>query len=86
MPPGVRDHFDAAPLWAWLVREQRSVRWLARRTGVSEGTIRAVKMGKRHATRAFAERIATGLGLPAGDLFLPIVHSESTISDSDGNT
>jgi plasmid maintenance system antidote protein VapI len=67
----MQDHYDAAPLWAWLRTEERSVNWLARKTGVPESTLRALKGNHRPVTAQMAARIAGALGMQITELFAP---------------
>jgi transcriptional regulator with XRE-family HTH domain len=57
------------PIWAILAEQGRTYRWLARKTGLEVGTVRAIACGVRNATPEFRRRCADALDLPEWVLF-----------------
>lgn len=57
------------PIWSILEHQERTLRWLGRRTGFSEDLVYAVKMKRRRASPAFRARCAEVMDLPEAVLF-----------------
>jgi hypothetical protein len=61
-------------LWSVLEKDERSLRWLARKTGYSHQYLRLLKSGRRErASDEFAQRVADALGLPVEAIFERVV-------------
>lgn len=69
------------PLWTVLDHQGRSIRWLSRRTKLSEDLFLSVKAGRRRATEDFRQRCADALDLPESVLFLP--HAAHEVTDGE---
>lgn len=58
-------------IWTVLAHQDRSLGWLARRTGVSRQYWSLLRRGRRRPSPALRARAADALGLPEGVLFAP---------------
>ena len=74
-----QEHFDAQRLWRYLEYEERSMSWLAQKTGFSRSYLTKMRSGQKPVTEKFARRAADTLKVPLDLLFVP---SDSPFSDS----
>jgi hypothetical protein len=73
-----RTRYGELPLYRVLATQERSVRWLARKTGVSSGYITEIAKGTFQPSAAFKTRAAAVLGFPETLLFPTATDTAST--------
>lgn len=59
------------PVWRIMEHQQRTLIWLARRTGYSHSHVKCVKSGQWPASAEFRRKCSWALDLPEDMLFLP---------------
>jgi hypothetical protein len=59
----------ATELAAALERQERSARWLARKTRVDPSLVHRILTGERRPSDTFKQNAAEALGIPVDDLF-----------------
>lgn len=73
-----QEHFDADRLWRYLEVEERSMNWLAQKTGFSSSYLTKMRTGQKPVTERFARSAAEVLKVSVELLFAP---SDSPFSD-----
>lgn len=58
------------PIWTILEYQDRTLKWLARRTGYEYGYIRKLRIGAAPITAEFRRKAAAAMDLPENVLFL----------------
>ncbi len=59
------------PIWQILEHQERTLRWLARRTGYCYSYIKGLRSGQYRLTKEFIEHATFAMDLPTSVLFLP---------------
>jgi transcriptional regulator with XRE-family HTH domain len=69
-------------LWSVLEKDERSLRWLARRTGYTHQYLSLLKTERRTSVSdEFAQKVSDALRLPIETVFAPIGGDESQAAD-----